>query len=207
MLASFIASLMIAQPPQPAEPRLWFMFFLKGDGKRPSDPKELAEMQADHIKNLQTQGAAGHLLAAGPLTDPTQLRRGITVAYAKDRAEVESFFRTDAFVKAGIMTVTAVAWEPGRVRFNADYDKKAMDEYELLITTQPLLRATRYALRNFAVGGRTEFSASEKYPFSGEVWISRKADHDKLVAAMDETLAPKEIIPLWMAKNILKPKD
>ena len=183
------------------------MFFLKADGKRPSEPKELEKMQADHIKNLQAQGAAGHLLAAGPLSDPTQLRRGITIAVAKDRTEVDSYFKTDAFVKAGIMSVTAAAWEPGHMRFNPKYDKNAMEEYELLITTQGLMRGTRNLLRSFAVGGRTEFAPSEKYQFLGEVWIARKADHEKLLAALDGTSVPREIIPLWMAKDILKPTD
>jgi uncharacterized protein YciI len=207
MVTSLLASVLFAQQNNAPEPRLWFMFFLKGDGKRPSDPKELEKMQADHIKNLQTEGAAGHLLAAGPLGDPTQLRRGITIAVAKDRSEVESYFKSDAFVKAGIMTVTATAWEPTRVRFNPSYDKNAMEEYELLITTQSLMRGTRNALCDFAVGGRTNISPSEKYQFSGEVWISLKSDHEKLVAALDGTLAPREIIPLWMAKDILKPRD
>jgi uncharacterized protein YciI len=207
MLTSLLASVLFVQKTKVVEPQLWFMFFLKGDGKRPIDPKELEKMQADHIKNLQTQGGLGHLLAAGPLTDPTQLRRGITVAVAKDRDEVESFFKTDAFVKAGIMSVTAAAWETGHARFNPNYDKNAMEEYELLITTQGLMRGTRNSLRSFAVGGRTEHTPSEKYQFLGEVWISRKTDHDKLLAALDGTSAPREIIPLWMAKDILKPKD
>ena len=60
---------------------------------------------------------------------------------------------------------------------------------------------------SFAVGGRTEFAPSEKYQFLGEVWIARKADHEKLLAALDGTSVPREIIPLWMAKDILKPTD
>lgn len=204
MLTTLVAGILFAQDSKPPAPRLWFMFFLKSDGKRPSDPNELTEMQANHIKNLQTQGEAGHLLAAGPLTDPTQLRRGITIAVAKDRAEVESFFKADAFVKTNIMSVTAVAWEASAKHFNPDYDKKAMEEYELLITTQSLQRENRSALRRFAVGGRTEFSPTEKYAFTGEVWLSRKTDHDKLMAAT-EKVQSKEIIPLWMAKGILKP--
>jgi len=207
MLTSLIASVLFNQQTKAAEPRLWLMFFLKADGKRPDDPKDLEKMQADHIKNLQAQGAAGHLLAAGPLSDPTQLRRGITIAVAKDRTEVDSYFKTDAFVKAGIMSVTAAAWEPGHMRFNPKYDKNAMEEYELLITTQSLMRGTRYSLKSFAVGGRTEFAPSEKYQFLGEVWISRKTDHDKLIAALEGTSIPREIIPLWMAKDILKPTD
>jgi uncharacterized protein YciI len=205
MLTSFIAGFIIGQDPKPPTKQLWFMFFLKGDGPRPADPKELTKMQEGHIKNLQTQGQAGHLLAAGPLTDPTQQRRGITVALASERPDVDALFTTDPFVKSKIMYVTAARWEAEFGGFRADYDKENMDEYELLVTTQNLLRRTRTSLRSFAVGGRTSYSVSEKYPFSGEVWISRKSDHEKLVAAMGDVAAPREIIPLWMAKGLLKP--
>ncbi len=207
MIAALLAGIAIGQT-SPAQPtKLWFMFFLRGDGKRPSDPKALEKMQADHIKNLQTQGDAGHLVAAGPLDDPTKLRRGITIAIAKDRAEVESFFKTDPFVKSGIMTVAAAEWERRKLFFSPDYDKKAMEEYELLVTETSLLRESRYRLQNFAVGGATKAVTSEKYRFAGEIWVSRKADHHRLTKALANLDSKYEIIPLWMAKGMIKPTD
>lgn len=205
MLTPLIASAMMLAPQTQTPNKVWFMFFLKGNGQRPADAKVLAQMQADHIKNLGDQAEKGHLIAAGPLADPTQLRRGITVAIAKSRDEIDSFFATDAYVKSGIMTVTATEWELSPDCIRKDYDKANMAEYELLITDHPLLRSYRNALRSFAVGGRTKFVGSEKYRFSGEVWITLKSNHEKLVNAIDGPRDGVEIIPLWMAANLIKP--
>lgn len=205
MLTTAIASILLSQQVQPEPEKTWFMFFLKGDGKRPSEPKELEKMQADHIGNLQAQGNAGHLIAAGPLDDPTKIRRGITVAIAKSRAEVDTFFKTDPYVTNSIMTVAAIEWDLGLGQFRSDYNKNEMEEYELLLTDQLLLRSVRYQLQKFAVGGRTKSVTGEKYRFGAEVWISRKADHKMLAMILEGVAAPHEIVPLWMAKGLLKP--
>lgn len=193
-------------------PKTYFMYFLKGDGKRPKEAAELTAMQAAHIQNLKDQFAKGKILLAGPLADPTQLRRGIVVLRVSDDKEVASLFANDPYVGAGIMTVSAHPWAADDKRFNRQLpDPDAIEENRLVVVTPTKAvsaRQWRSSAKRIAssipsvIGGKVDGTAAfAVYLFQG----NQQADLEKLFA--DDPLvkqgAKLEVIPLWTAKESL----
>lgn len=77
-----------------------------------------AALQDAHLAYLAELHDAGHLLAAGPLTDlPDRAYRGLSI-FAGDVA-AEEMARADPAVRAGKFTVKAMSWTMpgGAVRF------------------------------------------------------------------------------------------
>jgi uncharacterized protein YciI len=221
MLASVLCavlSMSLAVPSGPSEqrPRLWFGFFMKGPGVRPADPEALNKMQAGHMANLQRLAAAKKLLAAGPLKDPTQQRRGIVVFRATTQEEIKSFFAEDDYVKAEIMTMAAWPWNADEEDIPQSYpDPNKIAENRFVIYTrtdkaisrEKLVEHRRYVrstLRASLYGDfgdqgpmvSVAFVAGNDHPDLPEL-----AKNDPLVAA---GLATVEVIPLWMVDGGLK---
>jgi len=181
------------------KPTIYFGFFMRGSGPRPTDPAVLEKMQADHIGNLQRLHGEGRFLAAGPLADPTQQRRGILVLKAATRDEIQGFFTNDPYVKAGIMTVTVEAWKVDATRFNDQpVDPNKITEFRLvLVPNMTDAKAERHALiahSTQVVGGAGE---------SRSVFLVNGATAD-FESAMAKVNPKVEVIPLWMTGGILR---
>lgn len=202
---------------RPIKSKVWFMYFMKGDGPRPTDAAEGEKMQADHIKNMQDNAKAGKLFAAGPLQDPTQMRRGITVVKAETLQGVKDCFLHDPYVQGKIMTIATVEWDVDLKRFHPAVDPSSIVEHRLVVITRgkgmsPESPADRKAhdqtLRDLVatfhgVGGNAKGDL---------LYVSILVSTD--TAAIETALRADplirrnilqfEILPLWMSKGVVE---
>jgi uncharacterized protein YciI len=181
------------------EPTLFFGFFMRGDGPRPTGPGALDKMQADHIGNLQRLHGLGNLLAAGPLQDPSQQRRGILVLKTGGESEIPGLFTEDPYVKNQIMFVKTEVWNVDPAHFNQKLpDPDGIKEYRLVIspitTDSKRLRDAMIPKSLKIVGG----PGKDHQFFLVEGFQPGLEDN---VKAAD---AKAEVIPLWMTPGILK---
>lgn len=95
-----------APAPTPAPGRDWFVFLERGV-PTPPDKERVMAMQKGHIANFERLFAAGKLFAAGPMRDPSQLKRGIVVVRAPDLDTLRTYFAEDEYVALGHMTLNA----------------------------------------------------------------------------------------------------
>lgn len=184
--------------------KLWLMFFMKGNGVRPADQAVLEKMQADHIANLGAQWKEGNLLIAGPLGDPTKQRRGITVAIARKRDEIDTFFKRDPYVQNQIMTVAAWEWSVPISKFQDAADENSMSEYRMILCTRLLSNAEKSKLIAVAVGGKLTLQKPEGMKNATEAYLVESLKESAANACLN-TQNGIEVIPLWMAKGVLKP--
>jgi uncharacterized protein YciI len=89
----------------------WFIF-LESGRKTPDDKEAVQAMQRGHIANFQRLFGLGQLMGAGPMRDPSGKKRGIVVAQAPSREELNGLFQPDEYVREGYMTLNAA---PARV--------------------------------------------------------------------------------------------
>jgi len=86
--------------------RDWFIFLERGK-PAPADKVEVQRMMDLHLGNFMRLFNDGTLDAAGPMRDPSGLKRGIVVVKASSREELMGYFQPDEFVREGFMTVNA----------------------------------------------------------------------------------------------------
>jgi len=203
----------LAVPLPQEDVKVFFAFFVKGDGKRPTDEGELQEMQRAHIANLQKQFAAKKLIAAGPLKDPTQVRRGIMVLTVKDDKEIAPLFETDPYVKHRIMTCEFEPWSVDVAKFNQKLpDPNAIEENRIVIVTpgQALSRPEIEAYdAHVKATARKGIGGWVGKPGTRAIYLFQGPEEATLKSAFESgPLFAKgaikvEVIPLWMAKEAL----
>jgi len=89
-----------------APKREWFVFLERGK-PAPTDKAEVQRLMGLHLGNFMRLFNEGTLDAAGPMRDPSGLKRGIVVVKAASREELMGYFQPDEFVRDGFMTVNA----------------------------------------------------------------------------------------------------
>jgi uncharacterized protein YciI len=202
------------------EDKVWLMYFMKGSVKSSSDPAEGQKAMQGHLGNMKKQATLGRLFAAGPLQDPTEQRRGITVVTAHDRKEIDTFFKADPFVKAGIMTVDAAEWKVNTARFNPKVDETGISEYRLVLIgrgkgmspeTKAMRQEHEKLMRSIEKEMNAIWGAVDGLQGAQEAMIVEGKDDAAIKAklALDpllkKSILEAEIVPLWMSKGILKP--
>ncbi len=201
----------------PTKSKAWFMYFMKGDGPRPTDSAAAEKMQADHIKNMQDNAKAGKLFAAGPLQDPTEMRRGITVVKADTLQGVKDCFLHDPYVQGKVMNVAAVEWDVDLKRFHPSIDPSSIVEHRLVVITRgkgmsPESAADRKAhdqvLRDMVgtfhgVGGNAK---GDLLYISILVSTDTEAIQTALRAdpLIQRNILQFEVLPLWMSKGVVE---
>ena len=181
------------------KPTIYFGFFTRGSGPRPTDPAVVEKMQADHIGNLKRLHGEGRLLAAGPLADPTKQRRGILVLKAATREEIQGFFTNDPYVKTGIMTVSVEAWQVDQSRFNDHpVDPDSIAEFRLVLVPN---NSDAKAERNALIAHSTQVVGGAGESRSYFLVNGATADFESAMAKVNPKV---EVIPLWMTGGILR---
>jgi uncharacterized protein YciI len=84
----------------------WFVFLESGK-PTPPDKDAVAAMQKGHLANFGKLFGEKKLSAAGPLTDPSGLKRGIVVVNAPNMDALRGYFQADQYVSDGYMTLNA----------------------------------------------------------------------------------------------------
>lgn len=206
---------------------VYLMFFVKGEGARPSDAKESEAVAKTHFANMRAQAERGRLVAAGPVQDPTEVRRGITVLTLANRSELGDTFKGDEFVARDIMRIEAAEWKVDSKKFNPKVDPSTIVEHRLvLLKTGPgkspeneamhkqhcELLASMEASHGLAVWGSVLPSEDKSFQGVREALIFTGADTAGIERALSADvfvqrgLLTVEILPLWMSKGVVTAK-
>ncbi|MBN9503072.1 MAG: hypothetical protein BGO01_08090 [Armatimonadetes bacterium 55-13] len=195
----------------------WWVFLVKGEGPRPAADKALEEMQSAHIGNFKRLFGEKKLIAAGPVQDPTQFKRGIVVLTVKDADEVTKCFGPDPYVQGKIMNleVTAISVDYGRIETKS-IDPNAIEEDRLVIFTGESRgdkMAWKFHLAHAKQDGKSaglSFLASSKDGKNFQaVALFRGKDDEAIQSWIDnDPLVKSGIwkatkIPQWLAKGAL----
>lgn len=114
------------------EPGLWFVF-LESGRRTPVDRAAVAAMQRGHIDNFKRLFAAGQLFAAGPLRDPSGVKRGIVTVRAAHLDELRGLFEPDEYVREGYMTLNAVPAQAHRALNTEGIDASRVEEVRIVL--------------------------------------------------------------------------
>lgn len=211
-LAAFTAGLTTSTPvpAQQAVPpaRTWFIFLETGR-PTPEDRAAVAAMQRGHIDNFKRLFAAGQLFAAGPLRDPTGVKRGIVTVQARHRDELMSYFQPDAYVREGYMTVNAQPALPRRALHTEGIDASRVEEVRIIqiprdaAPVDPALDAARTVwLQGQVNAGRVQAWYTLDAGPVAEVLFARSTDTAGLQAAFADYPAargagPAPAVTVW----------
>jgi uncharacterized protein YciI len=133
------ASLMLGAcctAPVAESPRTWFIFLETGR-KTPNDKEAVMAMQRGHIDNFKRLFGEKKLSAAGPLRDPSTLKRGIVVVQARSREELTSYFQPDQYVREGYMTLNATPAVARRGLNTEGIDPNGVEEGRIILISRP----------------------------------------------------------------------
>lgn len=214
----FLATLMIAATialPE-AKPATYWVFLVRGTVPPGTAKEQLTEMQNAHIGNFKLQYAAGKLLTAGPLQDPTQSRRGIVVLTVRDRKAVEACCKPDPYVQSGVMKVEASRIETklGALQ-TTNIDPDGIVENRLVVFSK-MGKASRDATKAHeaymktapgiafyaTVKDKGELAAVALFEGTNDAAINGWLANDPLVKG--ETWKAT-VYPQWLSKGILVP--
>lgn len=217
MIGAVAATLSILMVPA-AKERLWLMFFLKQENAPTLSREESDEAFKGHIGNMQNQAKEKRLFAAGPLDDPSKVRRGITVCSAADLPGVKALFKSDPFVKAGVFTVTAMPWKVERSAFHPEVDPETLGPFRLVLFTRgqnyarrdpSLATAQTQAMRALVPQYKGVFGVMEDSDTHVAAMILKGEDTDGLKTSLEASpyIRQKawkyEILPLFMSRDIV----
>lgn len=91
------------------------------------DEEAAAALQDAHMSHLADMHAQGHLLAAGPISDPVY--RGLSILNV-DVEQARALKETDPAVQAGVYTIQVLPWivPAGAVSFSPTHFPRSMAE-------------------------------------------------------------------------------
>ena len=139
VLLLMVASLALgacSTAPVTESPRTWFIFLETGR-KTPDDKEAVMAMQRGHIDNFKRLFGEKKLSAAGPLRDPSTLKRGIVVVQARSREELTSYFQPDQYVRDGYMTLNATPAVARRGLNTTGIDPNGIAEGRIIMISRP----------------------------------------------------------------------
>ncbi len=84
----------------------WFIFLETGK-KAPDDKTLIGKMQLGHIENFKRLFGEKILFAAGPMQDPSKIKRGIVIVRAPSKEVLVDYFQPDDYVREGYMLLNA----------------------------------------------------------------------------------------------------
>jgi uncharacterized protein YciI len=92
----------------------FFIFLVRAANPPKATEAEITEYQNAHIGNFKRLFQEGKLLTAGPMSDPTQSKRGIVILSVPKMEDIAEAFVPDPYVSKGFMNVQAF---PVKVEF------------------------------------------------------------------------------------------
>ena len=194
---------------------MWFVFLESGK-KGFTERSALEEMQRGHVANFQRLFGEKKLLAAGPVKDPSEFKRGIVVVKAASQQALAGYFQPDQYVREGYLKLNAVPALVNRPLATDGIDSSGVEEGRIvqLMRSERTLSATEAAAQRAALqrlvdqGTFGAWYTLEAGPVA-EVLFSRNRDDRTLQAALAGLPAVKGGAPVavwsqWFAKGVLK---
>ncbi|MBL8325704.1 MAG: hypothetical protein JNJ89_12185 [Rubrivivax sp.] len=194
---------------------MWFVFLESGKTGF-TERTAMEAMQRGHIANFQRLFAEKKLLAAGPLRDPTEFKRGIVVVKAPTQQELGSYFQPDQYVREGYLKLNAAPALVNRALATEGLDTSAMEEVRIVqvMRGDKALGAADTATQRAALqrlvdqGTFSAWYTLEAGPVA-EVLFSRNRDEKALQTALAglptvKGGAPVAVWGQWFAKGVLR---
>ncbi len=189
---------------------LWFVFLVKGDHQPDADKAQ--SMQDAHIGNFKRLFLEHKLVAAGPLQDPSNFRRGIVILTVPSLEAVRQCFNTDPYVQAGVMHLEVYRWNADRKRIHLhSIDLTSIEENRIVLLFKGDSWPTKGKWPNVARHEGGSIGGTFKGP--GEIKEVRlfagTASESKVKSALESDASIKSgkvkyaVIPLWVAKGTL----
>ena len=199
------------------EPDNFWFIFLETGKKTPDDKALVAQMQHGHIDNFKRLFGEQKLFAAGPLQDPSGLKRGIVIVKAQTKEELITYFQPDEYVRDGYMTLNATLSVAHKPLATEGIDASGVEEgriIQILRTSTTPVAGDRQADHAFlqalldkgTVGG---WYSMENGPLS-EVLFSRTTDTKMLEDTFAQYPAAKSgtakivVWRQWLSKGVVR---
>ncbi len=208
-----LVALAVPQAVAPKQPKMFFVFLTKGDKPSPADAAERTEMMKAHLGNFDAQFKAKKLIAAGPVQDPTQFRRGVVVLTVEDEKEIPGLFTADSFVQKGIMKVDAGLWHADRTGIHdKEIEPEGIEENRIVVVTaeSPLTEPETKAFgTHIAATVDRGVGGWVGTPGKRGIFLFQGKEDESLKKAFGSAEAVKigklklEIFPLYMGKKTL----
>lgn len=201
-----------APPRSIAAEQMWFIFLETGRPV-PEDKAAVEAMQRGHLDNFKRLFADGKLFAAGPMRDPSRVKRGIVVVEAPNRQVLMSYFQPDEYVREGYMTVNAQMATVHQALHHTGIDPDGIEENRIVLFSRAEAKDKddvpvflKRALDDGVIGA---WYSLEDGPV-GEVVFMRGTDETALRKTMAEypglsdQRATMKIWAQWLGKGVLR---
>ncbi len=168
--------------------RTWFIFL---ETNKPVTDKVLgATMQRGHIANFKRLFDLQKLAAAGPLQDPSGLKRGIVVVAAPSMPVLESYFQPDQYVRDGYMALNAVPCLVNKPLNTTGIDPNGIEEVRIVqimrTADEQVSQRDRLVLEELVANGNFGAWYSPETGPVAEILFSRTTDNKKLLELIQQ---------------------
>ncbi len=192
--------------------RDWFVFLESGRPAPRGTPEEQAAlnaMQRGHIDNFKRLHGEKKLFAAGPLRDPSGVKRGIVVVRARTMEELRSYFEPDDYVRLGHMTLNAT---PAVVRraLVSEGIPDGIEEVRIVLVPRGSDEAAAAALQTRLRGLLEQGTVAAWYTLDSgplaEVLFARTTDSAGLQAAfagLGDAAAGTQVWGQWLGPRVV----
>lgn len=125
----------LAQGDAPADKKkqLYWIFLTTGKSAAGVTLEELRAKQKAHIDNFNRLAKENVLFAAGPMADPTKVKRGIVLLEAESPDQFPTLFEPDPYVKEGFMKLDANAIVKMVGKTVVDAESEELEELRIAI--------------------------------------------------------------------------
>jgi uncharacterized protein YciI len=199
----------------PSRDEMWFVFLESGKTGF-SERAALEAMQRGHIANFQRLFGEKKLIAAGPMKDPTELKRGIVVVRAPSQQLLADYFQPDQYVREGYLKLNAAPALANKPLATEGVDSSGIEEVRIV----QVMRGDKVLSSSEGAAQRAMLQRLvDQGPFGAwytleagpvaEVLFSRNKDDKTLQTALAglpavKGGAPVAVWPQWFAKGVLK---
>ena len=199
----------------PSRDEMWFVFLESGKPS-PADAAAAAAMQRGHIANFQRLFGEKKLMAAGPLKDPSETKRGIVIVKAPTQQVLGSYFEPDQYVREGYLKLNAAPALVNRALVTDGIDSSGVEEGRIvqLMRSDKALSTTEAAAQRAMLQRLVDQGAfGAWYTLEGgpvaEILFSRSKDDKALQTALAGLPAVKggaqvAVWGQWFAKGVLR---
>lgn len=179
--------------------RTWFIFL---ETNNPVTDKVFGRtMQRGHIANFKRLFDLQKLSAAGPLQDPSGLKRGIVVVAAPSMPVLESYFQPDQYVRDGYMALNAVPCLVNKPLNTTGIDPNGIEEVRIVqimrTADEKASRRGKLVLKELVANGNFGAWYSPETGPVAEILFSRTTNNKKLL-----DLIKRDIDPLLAGREI-----
>lgn len=199
----------------PSRDEMWFVFLESGKTGF-SERTALEAMQRGHIANFQRLFGEKKLMAAGPVKDPTEFKRGIVIVKAASQQTLAEYFQPDQYVREGYLKLNAAPALVNKALSTEGVDSSGIEEVRIV----QVMRGDKVLSPGEAAAQRAMLQRLvDQGPFGAwytleagpvaEVLFSRNKDDKALQTALAALPAAKGGAPVtvwaqWFAKGVLK---